>query len=126
MPLSDLIIIIILILGVSAIVGLNIVNVIDKKLSYITINIPSIEVPEPHIEILNKEGFTNVANEKNKTETEEETEENCSTCVTNDCTIKGANFQELDTNLSTNENKYRILYKKNKIKVPFSYNAKLE
>ena len=72
MILTDLVIIIILIIGVSAIIGINIINLIDKKLSYITINIPSFEVPQPRLEIVkpvqqssdkasNKvEGFDNV------------------------------------------------------------------
>lgn len=78
---TDLFFIVLFIIVVSIIIGLNIVSLIDKKISNISVNIPPISVPKPEITILVKDNMDpnliNVkynSNPKNDSEKEDKVE----------------------------------------------------
>jgi hypothetical protein len=47
--LTEIIIIILITVTISAIIGLNIINIIDKRISDISINMPKIQIPETKV-----------------------------------------------------------------------------
>jgi hypothetical protein len=53
----DIILLFVLILTVSMIIGYNIVFIIDKKISSVTINVPPIKVPTPQVTLYVQPGL---------------------------------------------------------------------
>ena len=53
----DIILMFILLLTVSMIIGYNIVFIIDKKISSVTVNIPPVKVPVPQVTLYVQQGL---------------------------------------------------------------------
>lgn len=53
----DIVLLFILLLTVSMIIGYNIVFIIDKKISNVTVNIPPIKVPTPQVTLYVQQGL---------------------------------------------------------------------
>ncbi len=53
----DIVLLFILLLTVSMIIGYNIVFIIDKKISNVTVNIPPIKVPTPQVTLHVQQGL---------------------------------------------------------------------
>ena len=88
MNFPDKICFFLLIIIISSIIGLNIVNIIDKKISNVEINIPKIKIPEPKIKLtINKKMVDKIKENFENTNSNLE-KDKCLTNLTNYLTNK--------------------------------------